>query len=88
MVKLRGSFVLRQIMGEHIAIPVGDSMLGFNGMLCVNDVGEVIFRALQAEKNRDEILDELLTVFDVSPEEAEKDLDDFLYRLKEAGFLE
>ena len=86
--KLKGSFVLRQIMGETIVIPVGDSMLNINGMICLNEVGELIFRGLQAEESREQILDEILQNFDVTYEEAAADLDDFLRRFCEIGLLE
>lgn len=86
--KLKGNFVLRQIMGETIVIPVGDAMLNINGMICLNEVGELIFRGLQAEESREQILDEILQNFDVTYEEAAADLDDFLRRFCEIGLLE
>ena len=86
--KLKGNFVLRQIMGETIVIPVGDAMLNINGMICLNEVGELIFRGLQAEYSREQILDEILQNFDVTYEEAAADLDDFLRRFCEIGLLE
>lgn len=86
--KLKGSFVLRQIMGETIVIPVGNSMLNINGMICLNEVGELIFRGLQAEDTKEKILDEILQNFDVTYEDAAADLDDFLRRFCEIGLLE
>ena len=86
--KLKGTFVLRQIMGEALAIPTGDALLNFNGMICLNEVGEEIWKGLQAEKSREEILRGILDEFDVTPEEAAADLDGFLRMLKENDFLE
>lgn len=86
--KLKGKFILRNIMGEAIAIPVGDALLNFNGMIGLNAVGEVIWEGLQEEKPREEILQAILDRFDVSPEEAEADLEDFLHRLRQCDLLE
>lgn len=86
--KLKGTFVLRQIMGEALAIPTGDALLNFNGMICLNEVGEEIWKGLQAEKSREEILCGILDEFDVTPEEAAADLDGFLRMLKENDLLE
>ena len=86
--RLKGSFVLREIMGEMIAIPVGDSLLDFNGMICVNAVGEEIWRGLQVGKSKEELLEGILEKFEVSREEAVADLDDFLHRLRESNLLE
>ena len=86
--KLKGKFILREIIGEVVAIPVGDALLAFNGMICINPVGAVIWQGLQAEKTRDEILEAIVEHFEVSREEAAGDLDDFLLRLKENNLLE
>lgn len=86
--KLKCEFVLREVVGEMIAIPVGEAAVGFNGMICLNPVGEVIFRGLQAAQTRDEILETILERYDVSREEALEDLDAFLRGLKEKGLLE
>lgn len=86
--KLKGEFVLREIAGESIAVPVGRSALDFNGLICINAVGDVIWRGLQNEKTREEILKEILEKFEVSREEASGDLDEFLNRLKQCNLLE
>ena len=86
--KLKGEFILREIMGEIIAIPVGDTALGFNGMVCLNPVAYEIWQGLQEGRNRVQLLEEILEKFDVSREEAVADLDEFLSRLREAGLLE
>lgn len=86
--RIKGEFILREVMGEMLAIPVGGSVLDFNGMICINPVGEVIWRGLQRGKTKEAILDAILDKFDVSREEATADLDDFLIRLKQSGLLE
>jgi hypothetical protein len=86
--KLKGEFVLREIMDETIAIPVGNAALNFNGMICLNDVGKIIFAGLQANRAEEAILSEILETFDVSREEALRDLESFLSRLAESGLLE
>lgn len=86
--KLKGEFILRQIMGETIAVPVGDSALDFNGMICLNEVGEEIWKGLQAQMTEEEILARLLEQFDVSRGEATADLEQFLSGLRQNGLLE
>lgn len=86
--KLKGQFVLREVAGEIIGIPVGRTALSFNGMICINAVSAVIWKGLQEEKSKEEILDSILQEFDVSREEATADLDVFLHRLRENNLLE
>lgn len=86
--KLKGEFILREVMGEVLAIPVGESVRSFNGMICLNEVGVEIWKGLQAQKTKEDILKGILEKFDVSREEAMADLDDFLRGLREGNLLE
>ena len=86
--KLKGEFVLREVAGEIIAIPVGKTALNFNGMLCINAVSAEIWKGLQEGKTKAEILESILAEFDVSREEAAADLDVFLRQLSENNLLE
>jgi hypothetical protein len=86
--KLKGEFVLREVAGEIIVIPVGKTALNFNGMICINGVSAEIWKGLQEEKTKGEILENILQEFDVSREEATADLDVFLHQLRENNLLE
>ena len=39
--KLNENFVLRQIVGSWVAVAVGQASVDFNGMLRLNDTGEI-----------------------------------------------
>lgn len=86
--KLKGEFVLREVAGEIIVIPVGKTALNFNGMICINAVSAVIWKGLQEEKSKEEILESILREFDVSRVTAKEDLDAFLRQLGENDLLE
>ena len=43
-------FVLREIAGDYIIIPTGKTVLEFNGLITVNEVGVSIWNMLQKEK--------------------------------------
>ncbi len=42
-------FVLREIAGDYIIIPTGKTVLEFNGLITVNEVGVSIWNMLQKE---------------------------------------
>lgn len=86
--KLKCEFILREVAGEIIVIPVGKTALNFNGMICINAVSAEIWKGLQEEKTKEEILERILEEFEVTYEEAAADLDAFLHQLKENDLLE
>ena len=85
--KIKGELLIREVAGEIIAIPVGETALRFNGMICLNEVSAHIWKGLQEETSKEKILNSILQKFDVSMEEASTDLEDFLHQLKENDLL-
>ena len=50
-------------------------------------MGGLIWSALEQDAERESILRQILDRFDVDRERAEKDLDEFLDQMEQAGFL-
>ena len=86
--KLKETFIMREIVGEYVLVPVGDTALRFNGIISLNDVGSFIWKGLEAEKEREEILADILDEFEVTKEEAEKDMDEFLELLQKNQLID
>ena len=86
--KLQGEFVVRQVMDQIVAIPVGETALRLNGMILLNDVSRVIWENLETETSPEQILAEVTENFEVSEEEARADIEEFLDKLRKMQILE
>ena len=86
--KLHGEFILRQVMDDVLAIPVGQTALNMNGMILLNDVSKVIWNCLKEETSVEAIVNAVTDAFEVSAEEAELDIQEFLNKMRNAGLLE
>ena len=86
--KLRGEFVVRQVMDCVAAIPVGATALQLNGMILLNDVSRVIWECLAEGANPEQIVLAITDRFEVSREEAEADVMEFLDKLRQAQLLD
>ncbi len=82
---IKQGYVAREIAGEYIAVPV-DSSCGTN-IVILNPASKFLWDELSTERSFDELLDALLKNYDVSKEEAETDLKEFLMQLIENGLL-
>lgn len=78
-------YVVREIAGEYIAVPV-DSSCGAH-IVVLNPVSKFLWDELRTEKTFDELLAAMLENYTVSPQEAEQDLKEFLMQLIENGLL-
>ena len=86
--KLCGEFVVRQVMDNIVAIPVGSSALQLNGMILLNDVSKVIWECLEQETDMEHIVSAITDAFEVSPEEARTDIQEFLNGLRKMQLLD
>ena len=86
--KLCGEFVVRQVMDSTVAIPVGQSALHLNGMILLNDVSRKIWECLQQEADLECIVTAVTDAFEVTPAEAQRDILEFLDKLRKLQLLE
>ena len=85
--RINKEFVLREIAGDYIIIPTGATVLEFNGLITVNEVGVTIWNMLQEEITMDELVQGVLAEYEVEEDVARKDIQEFLDKLLEGGIL-
>ena len=86
--KLCGEFVVRQVMDNTVAVPVGQTALRLNGMLLLNDVSKVIWNCLEQGTTLEDIVTAITDGFEVSADEARTDILEFLDKLRKLQLLE
>lgn len=78
MLKLDKEYVLRQIGDDYVIVPVGKAALDFNGMITVNETGAFLWEQLVKGTSKEGLLETLMETYEVTQEEAERDIDEFL----------
>lgn len=86
--RIKGNYILREIAGEILVVPVGGTSLETNGLIVLNPAGRLIWEQLEREAAFDVIVDAVLERFEVSKEEASADIRAFLDVLHQNGLLE
>ena len=84
--KIKEGFILRQIAGETVVIPSGDT-LDLNVMITLNDTGRFLWELLTKGAEKSALVAALLQEYDVDGETAAKSVDGFIAKLNENGFL-
>lgn len=85
--QIKKELIKRQIAGDTILVPVGQTVYDSNGLFVLNELGAFIWDLLPDVSDENEILDAVLKEYDVSAEEAQKDIAEFLGNLKEMNIL-
>ena len=86
--KLRGEFVVRQVMDNIVAIPVGQTALQLNGMILLNDVSKTIWDCLEQGASFESTVKAVTDAFNVSADEAQADISEFCDKLRKLQLLE
>lgn len=86
--KIKDGYVLREVAGNTIVIPVGDAAINFNGMINLNETGAFLWKLLENDVEPRFLLQELMKEYDVEEEQAKKDITDVINKLYNAGVLD
>lgn len=85
--KASNEFILREIAGEYILVPVGTAAVQFNGLITLNETARTIFLALAQERTVEELTDAVIAEYEVNRETARADVEEFLQQLRQVGAL-
>ena len=83
--KLNCNVVISEVEGEKLAVPMRES---FHGIIKINGVAGFILECLKKETSEAIIVEKLTKAYDVSREDAARNVNNILVKLREAGLLE
>ena len=84
---IKKELIKREIAGDTILVPVGKTVYDSNGLFVLNELGAFIWDVLPEAQSEDDILTAVLNEYEVEKEEAEKDINEFLGKLKEMEII-
>lgn len=86
--KIKKGFVVRQVGGEFVVVPVGAMSKSFHGMINLNGTGKFLWDFFTASHTIEEGVEALRGEYDVEEEIARRDVERFASILLENGFAE
>lgn len=85
--KVSNDFILREIAGEYLLVPVGNAAAKFNGLITLNETAHTIFQALSEERTVEELTTIVTSEYEVDDDTARADVDEFIQQLRQIGAL-
>lgn len=86
--KIKDGYILREVASSNIVVPIGATQMSFNGIMTLNVVATYIWRLLEDGALKEELVEKVIQEFDVDKETASRDIDIFLFKLKEKNIIE
>lgn len=84
----RRSFVTREIGGETLIVPVTGHVMDLESIYVLNPVASRIWGLLRAPVTPEQLADAIADEFDVSPQDASRDIAEFLDSLSARGLIQ
>lgn len=85
---IKRTFILREIAGDYVIVPVGATALDFNGIITVNETGAFLWGLLaDGDFTEDELAEKLFQEFDTDMETAKRDVAEFVDSLKSHNII-
>lgn len=86
--KVKSEYILRELAGQNIVVPVGSEAVNFNGIITLNNSGKRLFKKLQEDTSKEDLIALLLEHYEVTEEQAISDVAVFLEKLERNNILE
>ena len=86
--KRKKSFIVREIMGQFMFMPTGETASKFNGLIVSSETGAFIWEHIEEVSSAEEMASLLTQEFEVSYEEALADVTALFDNFKQAGWIE
>lgn len=86
--QIKKGFVLREVGGETVVVPVGKMSKEFHGMINLNSTGAFLWRFYTEEHSVEDGVNALCAEYDVEKEKAHADVERFVEILTRNGFAE
>jgi len=88
VLKVKGGFVLREIAGNWVIIPVGQRVVEYNSIMSVNNSGALLWKSLEKGNDPDGLVQILLTEYATDENTARTDVNEFIEAVNMKGLLE
>ena len=87
--KIKAGFILRDVAGKTFVVATGELSKKFKGMITLNETGKFIWKLLENDITKEEIVEKMLEVYEgVERSLVEKDVDIFVEKLVRDNILE
>ena len=88
--RIKKGFVLREVCGEHVIVGEGLGAVNFGKLLALNETAAWLWKQAQemGEFTIEALAERLCGEYEVTPDDAKKDVADILANWREVGVVE
>ena len=85
--KIKDDFYMKEVAGLNVVVATGETAQNMNAMINLNESGAFLWKQLENDITREELIQRLTEEYDVDCDKAAISVDKFISKLKEIGCL-
>lgn len=86
--KLKDELMLHKVSDETVVVPTGKLSIEFQGIIRNNETAGSIMELLKEERTEEELVEEVLRVYDADRETVSRDVHRIILMLEQEGLLQ
>lgn len=86
--KIKEGFLIREIAGLWMVVPLGQRVVEFNGLMMLSESSVMLWRLLETGAEKEDLMQLLLSEYEIDAETAKTDIEEFLGDLRKIGLLD
>ena len=86
--KIKSGFVLKDVAGSNLIVPIGENLVDFSQMITLNETGAFLFKKLIDGADINTLASAMTEEYDIDLDTAMADVSKFTELLKNEGMLE
>ncbi|MBQ3006147.1 MAG: PqqD family protein [Clostridia bacterium] len=80
--EIKKNVIMRTVAGEHMLVPVGDTVFQYNGIFMLTDSGKLLWDKIRDGAESEGLVKALIEEYEIDEATASKDVADFLEKLQ------
>ena len=86
--RIKDGFVMRDVAGSKVVLPIGERQEEINGIITFNDTGAAIFNMLNGTYTVEEIIEKFAKDYEISYDVAKADVMKLIEKMRNQGLIE
>lgn len=85
--KIKNDFYMKEVAGLNVVVATGETAENMNSMINLNETATFLWKQLENDITKEELIRKLTQEYDVNYERASKSVDNFIAKLDEIGCI-
>lgn len=86
--KIKDGFLLREIAGSWVVVPLGQRVVEYNGLMVLSESGAMLWRKMETGAEMDDLVQAILSEYDIDEATARTDVEEMVGNIQKRGLIE